>query len=149
MVSTSLEFVIHLVEFQKLRNIRGQIHHHFTCSFYERRSQKHKKDSQVKQLFALLGSVGVKAAHKQVDEINPKSKGLKWQLFQKERFFVQTKITKMESYIIWERNTLHFQKFLGKLWNTWIFICRNSSHFCNWEDKIQITVQKRLNWKQW
>ena len=30
-----------------------------------------KKDSQVKQLFALLGSGGVKAACKHVDEIDP------------------------------------------------------------------------------
>ena len=30
-----------------------------------------KKDSQVKQLFVLLGSVRVKAARKQVDEIDP------------------------------------------------------------------------------
>ena len=34
-----------------------------------RRSQKGKKDSQVKQLFSLLGSALVKAARKQVDEI--------------------------------------------------------------------------------
>ena len=30
-----------------------------------------KKDSQLKQLFALLGSGDVKAAHKHVDEIDP------------------------------------------------------------------------------
>ena len=40
-------------------------------SFYARRSQKRKKDSQVKQHFALLGSVGVEAECKQVDEIDP------------------------------------------------------------------------------
>jgi hypothetical protein len=32
-----------------------------------------KKDSQVKQLFALLGSACVKAACKDVDEIDPSS----------------------------------------------------------------------------
>ena len=39
-------------------------------SFYARRSQKLKKDSQLKQFFALLGSVGVKA-NIHVDEIDP------------------------------------------------------------------------------
>ena len=38
----------------------------FTRSFYARRSQKRKKDSQVKQLFALLGPACVKAACKLV-----------------------------------------------------------------------------------
>ena len=32
---------------------------------------KAQNDSQVKQLFALLGSLGVKAAHKHIDEIDP------------------------------------------------------------------------------
>ena len=49
---------------------RGQFHQHFTSSFYTRRSQKCQKDSLVKQLFALLGSVSIKAASKQVDEID-------------------------------------------------------------------------------
>ena len=49
----------------------GQFHHHFTHSFYGRRSQKCKKGSQVKQLFALLGSAGLKAARKHIDEIDP------------------------------------------------------------------------------
>ena len=40
-------------------------------SFYVRRSQKCKKDSQLKQLFALLGSAGVKAGRKHIDEIDP------------------------------------------------------------------------------
>ena len=40
---------------------------------YARRSQKRQKDSQVKQLFALLGSACVKAARKHVDEIDPRS----------------------------------------------------------------------------
>ena len=44
--------------------MRGQFHQHFTCSFYAPRSQKRQRDSQVKQLFAFLGSA-------QVDEIDP------------------------------------------------------------------------------
>ena len=39
-------------------------------SFYAQRSQTRKKDSQLKQLFALLGSMGVKVAHAHVDEID-------------------------------------------------------------------------------
>ena len=38
----------------------GQFHQHLMSSFYACRSQIHKKDSQVKQLFALLGLVRVK-----------------------------------------------------------------------------------------
>ena len=49
----------------------GQFHHHFMSSFYVRRAQKCIKDSQLKQLFALLGSGHVKAACKHVDEIDP------------------------------------------------------------------------------
>ena len=41
------------------------------CSFYACKSQKRKKYSQVKQLFSLLGFAGVKAAHYNVDEIEP------------------------------------------------------------------------------
>ena len=43
----------------------------FMCSFYACRSQKCKKDSRLKQLFALLGSEYVKAARKHVDENDP------------------------------------------------------------------------------
>ena len=50
---------------------KGQFHQHFMSSFYARKSQKCKKDSQLKQFFALSGSVGVKAACKHVDEIDP------------------------------------------------------------------------------
>ena len=46
-----------------------QFHQNFTCNFFSHRSQKCKKDSQLKQLFALLGSVQVKAGHKHIDEI--------------------------------------------------------------------------------
>ena len=49
----------------------SQFHQHFTCSFYAGRSQKRQEDSQLKQLFALSGSVSVKAAHKHIDEIDP------------------------------------------------------------------------------
>ena len=38
----------------------GQIHQHFTCSFYVCRSQRRKKDSQLKKLYALLGSTSIK-----------------------------------------------------------------------------------------
>ena len=44
----------------------------FTPSLYTCRSQKCKKDSQLKQLFELLGSAGVKAACKHIDEIDPR-----------------------------------------------------------------------------
>ena len=49
----------------------SQFHQHSTSSFYTCRSPKHKKGSQLKQLFALWGSAGVKAAPKHVDEIDP------------------------------------------------------------------------------
>ena len=52
--------------------MRGQFHQHFTCSFYAPRSQKRQRDSQVKQLFAFLGSAQVKAETKHVDEIDPR-----------------------------------------------------------------------------
>ena len=55
------------------RENKSQFHQHFMSNFYTRRSQKHYKDSQLKQLFALLGSACVKAARKHVDEIDPKS----------------------------------------------------------------------------
>ena len=49
----------------------GQFHHHFTQSFNGCRSQKHKKDSQIKQLFALLGFAHVKAACKKMVKLTP------------------------------------------------------------------------------
>ena len=51
---------------------KGQFHQHFTSSFYTCRSEKRQKDSQLKQLFLLSGSAGVKAARKRVDEIDLK-----------------------------------------------------------------------------
>ena len=45
----------------------------FMPSFYTSRSQKRKKDSQIKQLFAPLVPAGVKAACKHVDEFDPRS----------------------------------------------------------------------------
>ena len=51
--------------------IRGQFHQQFTSSFYARRSQKCKKDSQIKQLFLLLGLVCVKAARKLLMKLTP------------------------------------------------------------------------------
>ena len=61
-------------EFRKLVNdseCRGQFHQHFMSSFYVRRSEKWHKDSQLKQLFALSGSAGVKTESKHFDEIDP------------------------------------------------------------------------------
>ena len=52
---------------------RGQFHHHLTSSFHARRYRKRKKDSQIKQLFALLGPDHAKAAHRHIDEIDPMS----------------------------------------------------------------------------
>ena len=46
------------------RVFKCQFHQHSTSSFYARRSQKRKKDCQVKQFFVLSGSVCVKAAHR-------------------------------------------------------------------------------------
>ena len=42
----------------------GQCHQHFTGSFYAQISQNRQKDCQLKLLFAILGSSGVKAARK-------------------------------------------------------------------------------------
>ena len=50
-----------------------QFHQNF-MSFYVRRSQKRKKDTQLKQLFALSGSACVKAVSKHVGEIDDWSK---------------------------------------------------------------------------
>ena len=52
--------------------IKGQFQQHFMSSSYPRRSQKRKKDSQLKELFVLLQSAGVKAVRKHFDEIDPK-----------------------------------------------------------------------------
>jgi len=53
-------------------HIRAQFHQRSTCSFYNRRSQKHKKDSQVVNLFfTLLGSTSIKAAHKMLVKLTP------------------------------------------------------------------------------
>ena len=41
------------------------------AAFTSADSKSAKKDSQLKQLFAILGSAGVKAARKHVDEIDP------------------------------------------------------------------------------
>ena len=49
----------------------GQFYQHSTCSFYARRSQKRKKDCQVKQFFVLLGSSSVKAACRMLVKLTP------------------------------------------------------------------------------
>ena len=43
-----------------------------TRSFYASRSEKRKKLLELTVIFVLLGSLSVKAAHKHVDEIDPK-----------------------------------------------------------------------------
>jgi len=48
-----------------------QFNQHFMRSFYTRRSQKHKNDSQVISLFALLGSVCTKALCKILMKLTP------------------------------------------------------------------------------
>ena len=52
---------------------RRQFHQHFTSSFYANRSQKCKKDSQVKRIFALSGYLHVKPVCKHVGEIDPRT----------------------------------------------------------------------------
>ena len=73
---------------------RGQFHQHSTNSFYAQRSQKRITDCQVKQLFALLGSVCVKAASKHVDEIDPRSSSSSqpgfWPAIKRERRIYQS-----------------------------------------------------------
>ena len=50
----------------------SQFHQHFLqAAFTHADPYSAKKDSQVKQLFVLSGSVGIKAARKHVDEIDP------------------------------------------------------------------------------
>ena len=50
---------------------QGSISPTFSVQLLRAQIQKSKKGSQLKQLFVLLGSVGVKAPHKLVDEIDP------------------------------------------------------------------------------
>ena len=45
----------------------------FMHSFYTHKSHKRKKDRQLKQFFALSGSSRIKALHKHVDEIDPRT----------------------------------------------------------------------------
>jgi len=54
----------------KLKN-QGSISPTFYEQLLRKQIPKAQKDSQVKQLFALSGSAGVKAARKHVDEIDP------------------------------------------------------------------------------
>ena len=75
-----VDFVEKLLQKVETMNVRrktwtdptwSQLNQHFTSCFYARRSHKCKNNSQVKQLFALLGSACLKAARKQADEIDP------------------------------------------------------------------------------
>jgi len=51
----------------------------FCCSFYKRRSQKHKKDSQVVSLFEISGSACIKAARRTLMMLTPDPKSAKIQ----------------------------------------------------------------------
>jgi hypothetical protein len=50
---------------------RGQFHKRFTSTFYLLRSQKRINTVKLLVLFALLGSVHVKAAHKMLAKLTP------------------------------------------------------------------------------
>ena len=78
---------------------RGQFHQHFKCSFYAQRSQKCKHDSQFKQLFALLGSAGIKAASKHIDEIDPRSPTPRGSLFIWSHFLLLCRTSTFLPYI--------------------------------------------------
>ena len=54
---------------QLKREIRGQFHQYAYAQLLHTQIPKAQKDSQVKQLFALMGSVCVKGVCKQIDEI--------------------------------------------------------------------------------
>jgi hypothetical protein len=56
---------------EKKDEIRGQFHQHPACSFHWRRTQKHKKYSKVISVFALFGSVCIKAACKTLVKLTP------------------------------------------------------------------------------
>ncbi len=53
--------------------IRGQLQQHFTRSFYKCRSQMHKRHWWIDCLFALLGSLCIKAVNKHVGDIDFRS----------------------------------------------------------------------------
>ena len=59
--------------FQSLPPAVGPFHQHVYMPFLLTQIPKAQKDSQLKPLFALSGSAGVKAAHEHVDEIDPRS----------------------------------------------------------------------------
>ena len=63
---------------------RCQFHQHFMSSFYAPDTKSAKKDTQVQQLFALLGSAHVKALRKHVDGIDPRAEKFNLKLSSKE-----------------------------------------------------------------
>jgi len=95
----------------KVKNYWDQYRQRFTSSFCEHRSQKHKKQSSWKCLFALLGSGHSKATRKTLVKSSQDlwSEALKHQLlvgqlsFFLERFHVSTviKIELVDSYWSW------------------------------------------------
>ena len=60
-----------LLQSKQIPFIWGQFHQHFTSSFYSCRSQMHKKPVKSSSFFELLGSALVKAARKNIGEIDP------------------------------------------------------------------------------
>ncbi len=68
-----IAFVSCVGMFKPMKKTRCQFHWRFIHSFYASRFQKCKNYSQVISQFALLGFTSVKAAHKHVGEIDPRS----------------------------------------------------------------------------
>ena len=50
---------------------RAQFHQRSKYSFYVRRAQKRKRDSEVANLFTLLETTGVKAVHRTLMKLTP------------------------------------------------------------------------------
>jgi len=66
--SKSVTLIMNISSF--ILTFRCLFNQHFTSSFYTRRSQKHKNNSQAISHFAFLGYTHVKAAYKHVGEID-------------------------------------------------------------------------------
>ena len=79
-------------EMQKFRTKQGSISSTFYKQFLRAKIPKAQKNSQVKQLFSLLGSVRVKAVRKHVGEISPRS--------------FKTNLLPRQSFRVWHRNAV-------------------------------------------
>ena len=86
---------------------QGSISPSFCKQLLHSKIPKAQKDSQVKQLFALLGPAWVKAAHKQVeqDEINPWPQFHQhWlSIFFKQKFYWQLSYTLYNCVFFWQK----------------------------------------------